>query len=145
MNDRLPLQYLNAKSPTFLTDADERFTESELETMRREFALRLKSLFPGLTDADIARRLKIAQSTVKNYFDGERLPNPDVLIQIERVTGVNLHWLLTGKGSRRVEKGDLFSEEEETAVNLLAKKSGRSFDEQVKWLVMGAVEFLTRD
>lgn len=147
MNDRLPLNRLPSR-PLPFSDASpalgdsERFTEAEMARIKQEFAARLKEIFHGLTDAEIARRCKVQQSAVVNYLRADRLPSADVLLQIERASGVNLHWLMTGKGSRRVELGDMFTEDEEKRILEMAAQNKRSFSEQVRKLTVAAIEFL---
>lgn len=75
-------------------------------------------------------------------MDGGRLPVSEMLLRITRATGTNIHWLLTGEGPRRVLKADeLFSGDEEKAIAALAKRSGRSVDEQVRVLTLAAIRF----
>lgn len=110
--------------------------------MREEFARRLKFAFDDASNAEIARRLKTTDSTVKYYTDGARLPVFEMLVQIGRVTGCNLHWLLTGNGPKRAEKEvAMFSDDEEKKIKILASKAGRSFESQVKVLTVAAIEF----
>ncbi|CAN5354891.1 hypothetical protein BH10ACI2_BH10ACI2_00260 [soil metagenome] len=110
-----------------------------------DFASRLRDAFDLAPNATIARRLSTSDATVKKYLDGERLPIPEMLLEITRVTGINLHWLLTGEGARRVGKSDdLFSEDERNAIRELATRSGRSFEDQVVALTMAAVEMVKK-
>lgn len=119
----------------------DRFSGDEQQEMRREFAVRLREAFDGASNAEIARRLKTTDSTIKYYMDGARLPVFEMLVQIGRTTGANLHWLLTGTGPRRVIKtGDMFSAEEEHEIRRLASRSGRSFDDQVRIMTIAAAE-----
>lgn len=138
-NDRLP--FLNNRGGA-RSDALERFSDAEMGEIKRGFVRRLKIAFDDLNNADIARRCKTHDSTIKLYTDGERLPIAEMLLQMHRVTGINLHWLLTGKGSRRVGYDNLFSEEEEARISELARERGISFEEMVRKLTLAGAEFL---
>ena len=108
-----------------------------------DFAGRLREAFDHASNAEIARRLSTSDMTVKNYIDGNRLPAPEILLEITRVTGINLHWLLTADGPRRVGKSDeIFSEDERTAIRELAALSGRTFEDLVKVLAVAAAEMV---
>lgn len=123
--------------------ASERFSDAEQVLMRQSFAERLRIAFDHATNAEIARKLKTTDATVKMYTDAARLPVYEILAQVARVTGCNLHWLITGTGPRRVTPiGDLFTTDEEAVVHKLAAASGRSFEEQVRVLAMAAVELV---
>jgi transcriptional regulator with XRE-family HTH domain len=71
------------------------------------FADRLLEAFNGASMADIARRLDLPHSTVRNYIQNKRLPAADVLIAIANNTNVSLHWLLTGKGDKSAHSAKL--------------------------------------
>lgn len=106
-------------------------------------AARLREAFGGATNAEIARRLDTPDATLKFYMDGDRLPSAEMLLRITRVTGCNLHWLITGAGPNRVGKAAaMFSKEEESEIRKLAARSGRTFEEQVRVLVVAAVEMV---
>lgn len=66
------------------------------------FGLRLREAFDGLAQAEIARRLGITDAGVKNYFEG-RIPSGITLLEICDLTGVSIHWLLTGEGPKERE------------------------------------------
>jgi hypothetical protein len=149
-NQRLPIDRLKQTSlPSSADDektrptAQERFTGAEMDEIREGFAKRLKTAFNHANNAEIARRCKTTDATVKFWLEG-RLPSAEFFIQIHQATGVNIHWLLTGKGQRRVEFGDVFTEAEEAAINELASDRGKSFNEMVRKLATGAVELLKK-
>ncbi len=122
-----------------------RMTSDELRAIRRGFASRLRTAFEGSSNADIARRLKTSDAAVKNYMDGDRLPIAEMLLEIASATGINLHWLLTGNGPRRVEKiRPIFTNEEEELIEALARRAGQSFDEQVGLLAASAAELIAK-
>ncbi len=114
---------------------------------KREIALglagRLREAFNGATNAEIARRLDTPDATLKFWMDGDRLPSIEMLLRINRVTGVNLHWLIKGEGSNRVGKAAaMFSKEEETSIRAMAARSGRTIEEQIRVLVVAGIEFV---
>lgn len=138
-NQRLPLGRIKsiqtpAPEERNAPRAEERFSEGEMEDIRRAFSLRFASLFPGMNKTEIARRLKTTDTVVGNYTDGKRLPTAELLLQVERTTGVNVHWLLTGKGQKRVEFANIFTEAEENEIQKLADLHKRSFLEEVRAL-----------
>lgn len=109
--------------------------------VKTQIAGRIREAFDGAINADIARRMNRSRATVKMFMDGDRFPNAENLIEISQATGINIHWLLTGRGSRRVETENAFSEKEEELIREVAAKSGRSFDEQVRASTLAAIEF----
>lgn len=145
-NDRLPIDRIKNQTslppPTANTSAQERFPEAELAQIRKEVAQRLRQAFDHANNAEIARRCKTTDATIKLYTDGERLPIPEILLQIRRVTNINLHWLLTGEGSRYVEISNLFSPEEELRLKDLARQKKTTFNELVRKLAVSGSEFL---
>lgn len=119
--------------------------ERDQEIDRKELAERIRIAFDGANNADIARRLDTSDPVIKAWMDGDRLPGFELLIRITRRTGVNLHWLMTGSGPRRVEPDRFpFSMSEELAIREMAKESGRTFEEQVSLLANAAAEFLRK-
>lgn len=50
-----------------------------------------------------ARKTGLGESTVRNYENGERFPDLDVLLAIAEKSGVNLLWLATGEGPKHPE------------------------------------------
>jgi chromosome partitioning protein len=61
------------------------------------FGIRLKKAFHGAQNKEIAVRLGVSNAAVTTYVQG-RIPPPDVLLRIHRLTGCSLHWLMTGEG-----------------------------------------------
>ncbi|MGE5341908.1 MAG: helix-turn-helix domain-containing protein [Candidatus Omnitrophota bacterium] len=64
------------------------------------FSGRLKAArkLTGFSQREIASRLSIDFTTYNRFETGDRAPNIEILRKIYQVTGVNLHWLLTGEG-----------------------------------------------
>jgi transcriptional regulator with XRE-family HTH domain len=71
------------------------------------FGERLKIAFHNAKNAEIARKLGVSESAVKNYMDG-RVPDSDKLIKITSLTNCNLHWLITGQGVKFLDEGQAF-------------------------------------
>lgn len=140
--ERIP--FPSSRSAAIQPETDERFSEAELQERLQQFSVRFAEIFRGLNNAEIARRCKTTDSVIKNYVEAKRFPTVDILLQIQRSTTVNLHWLLTGKGQRRIESGDMFTEEEEKTISDLAKLHGRTFSEEVRALALGASELLKK-
>lgn len=83
-----------------------------LTLARRVRQIRLERFGPNGIPT-LAEALGIPEQTWSNYESGVALPGPIVLTLIEH-TGVNPHWLLTGKGERYTAKhcGDQFRQAE---------------------------------
>ncbi len=137
IKDRLPLSEMSGE-PRSRTQ--ERFSDDEMAQIKRDFARRFKEAFNHASNAEIARRLGVTDMTVKPYADGDRLPVGELLLWISLKSGCSVDWLLTGKGTRRIETNNIFSEDEEARINHLAAESGRSFNEMVRVLAMAMVE-----
>ncbi len=118
--------------------------DSQNSNDTHEFAHRLRESFDNVLNSEIARRINSTDATIKAYTDGDHLPTPDILLRITRATGVNLHWLLTGNGSRRVETKALFTEIEEAKIYELARKAGRTFEEELRALALASIETIKR-
>ena len=50
----------------------------------------------GWNQAELAQRLRISPSAVGMYEQGRREPSAEMLVQLSRVLGVNVDYLLTG-------------------------------------------------
>lgn len=122
----------------------ERFTEEEMSDMLREFAQRFSLIFSGLRDSEIASRLNTTPSVIGNYVKGLRFPTAEMLVRISQVTNVNIHWLITGNGSRYLEFANLFSEEEEAEIQELAAKRGLTFEQMINRLSMSAADMIKK-
>ena len=69
------------------------------------FGLRLKEAFNHASNTEIARSLGLSNSAITTYMDG-RIPPAETLIEISRLTGCSIHWLLTGEGFKEVGSND---------------------------------------
>ena len=53
-----------------------------------------------MNQKELARQLNITQPAVSKYLQG-RIPPADVLLQLARMSRVNIEWILTGGSSER--------------------------------------------
>jgi transcriptional regulator with XRE-family HTH domain len=65
-----------------------------------EFRARLESLRGDLSVHAFAQKCRVADSGMRKYLKGERLPVVDTLAQIARVNGASVSWLALGEGPR---------------------------------------------
>ena len=65
---------------------------------REDLFKRLEQIRGKRTIAEIARHLGISHPRARNYFRGEAIPSAETLALIAEKEGVNINWLLTGKG-----------------------------------------------
>jgi transcriptional regulator with XRE-family HTH domain len=135
MSERLPQIKENDSLP---------FTEMLETDLRIGFAKRFKELFRGLSNAEIARRLKTTDMVIKNYVDANRLPTFELQVRIYQATGANLHWLITGKGPQYDNTALELSAEQTIEIQHLAEKNGVKFQEQLSRLISGALDFLNK-
>ncbi len=66
------------------------------------FSQRLIELCGTSEPSEVQRLLNISYQAAKNYLQG-RFPDPKVLINISEKTSCSIHWLLTGRGPRKVK------------------------------------------
>ena len=65
-----------------------------------DFGRRLKESFDNSTNQSIAEKLGVSKPALTAYMQG-RIPPPDKLIEIAKLTKCNLNWLLTGIGTKK--------------------------------------------
>jgi len=66
-----------------------------------DFGKRLKETFKNSSNQSIAEKLGVSKPALTAYMQG-RIPPADKLLDISKLTRCNLHWLLTGEGSRKI-------------------------------------------
>jgi transcriptional regulator with XRE-family HTH domain len=83
----------------------------ESPDMNQDFWHRLVEAFgdSGLdvSQSAIARQLDLGQSAVAKWAHGSGYPTLRKCIQIARLTGVSVEWLLTGRGNKKLEGNDM--------------------------------------
>lgn len=61
---------------------------------------RIQEAFGITNSAEIARKLGYGKHLAYKWRDGEALPTTETVIKVYELTGVSLHWLLTGEGEK---------------------------------------------
>jgi hypothetical protein len=141
-NDRLPLARLpHTLQPDGAANVAERFSGEELGQIKYDIGRRLVEAFDTDNLTVIANSLKTTPTVVREYVEGRRFPAPEMQLQFYRSTGISIHWLMTGKGAKRVEFKNVFTPEEEAEIQQLANASGRTFWEEVKLLAVAGAGF----
>ena len=117
-------------------------TDQEIDELKKQVGFRLKVALETESYSEIARLLDIPSVTnAKIYVDGQRFPSPEVL-QRFAARGFSIDWLMTGEGSMRKTPSNLFSEEHEQGLQMLARINKISYWEQVERLTRAGLEFL---
>ena len=92
-------------------------------------ALRRRS---GMSQAALARELKVSASAIGMYEQGRRQPAADTLVALGGVFGVSVDYLLTGKTSEPEGQAmdGLISHAMETAQAALNRRSGERLSQK---------------
>jgi transcriptional regulator with XRE-family HTH domain len=114
------------------------FSHGVKEKKDSPFGLRLREAFQGATNAEIARKMGVNQSAITNYMAG-RIPQPDALLMVWRLTQRSIHWLLTGEGEGDIDPYRFLNETHRIIIQKLADDSKRSFEEMLTGLVTDAL------
>lgn len=104
------------------------------------FGLRLKEVFYGVQNKEIAHKLDVSNSAITTYMNG-RVPPHETLIKISRLTGCSIHWLITGEGSKWVSNPRRFEESFSHTIVLANQKGGEAKSTSATIL---AIEFARR-
>lgn len=92
-------------------------------------ALRHKT---GMSQAELAKLLKVSASAIGMYEQGRRQPAADTLVALGSVFGVTVDYLLTGQvpESERQTVDTLVSQAMETAQAALNRRSGEKLSQK---------------
>jgi hypothetical protein len=90
-----PLCQTSEKEPEILSIND-------LEQIKSDIGRRIVEAFNYHPDPEIAFLLKTSCKTVRAFTEGDEFPPLEIILSIHTVTGVSLHWLLTGEGNKRL-------------------------------------------
>lgn len=87
-----------------MCETDERgeriFTKSELSQVSLEINQRILEVFYFAGDREIAFLLQTHISNIKSFTERGEFPSTEILLLINKVTGVSIDWILTGKGTK---------------------------------------------
>ena len=86
----------------------------------------------GMSQAELARHLKVSASAIGMYEQGRRQPAADTLVALGSVFGVSVDYLLTGRvtESERQTMDKLVSQAMETAQAALNRRSGERLSQK---------------
>lgn len=87
----------------------------------------------GISQAELAQKLKISPSTVGMYEQGRREPSVETLAELSRVFSVSIDFLVTGKTVDEKEQEaitDLLMQRVELADQQLSSRRVRPFSRQ---------------
>ena len=86
----------------------------------------------GWNQAELARRLQISPSAVGMYEQGRREPSADTLVELGKVLGVSVDYLLTGEPGReeRQTLEDMLLDRITSADRRLEQRVSRPFSRQ---------------
>lgn len=96
----------------------------------------------GLSQAELAQRLRISPSAVGMYEQGRREPAGQMLVEISRVFGVTTDYLLTGKAAGEADAQITARTIEQTLARLdqtLGERPDRPFSRQELALILSAL------
>ncbi len=86
----------------------------------------------GMSQAQLADLLRVSPSAVGMYEQGRREPSADVLVEMSRIFGVSVDYILTGSPSHQEEERlqQLLLERITSADRLLQDRKDRPFTRQ---------------
>ena len=86
----------------------------------------------GMSQAELARQLGVSPSAVGMYEQGRREPSSDVLVQLGKIFGVSVDYLLTGTPSPQEEQRllQLLLDRITAADQMLRQRKDRPFTRQ---------------
>ena len=96
----------------------------------------------GMSQAELADRLKISPSAVGMYEQGRREPSGDMLVQIARVFQVSTDFLLTGQSGSPADDAAAAQALENALSRVeqrLQKREGQPFSRQELALILAAL------
>ena len=78
------------------------FSKEETQRIKTDIARRIIEAFGYQPNSEIAFLLKTTTTTIKSFIEGEEFPPAEILLSIHKITGVSIHWLLTGEGAKNL-------------------------------------------
>ncbi len=76
------------------------FSRDEIMSVNFDIGQRILEIFGNQDVSNIVFRLRSTRNEINAILDGMSLPSCEILLGIQRLTGVSIDWLLTGEGDR---------------------------------------------
>jgi hypothetical protein len=92
------------------------FSDNELRLIADDISKRIIEAFEYLPLSEITFLLRTNSATVRSFIEGGKMPSVEVLLGINRITGVSIDWILTGKGEKHPSLVEVFNSLEGTAL-----------------------------
>ena len=105
---------------TWMERAEKFITPIEMDHIKADIGRRIVEAFNYHPDSEIAFILKTSCKIVSSFTEGEDLPPTEILLEIQKATGISLHWLLTGDGTKYPTSTNSLIIAEEVVVSGLA-------------------------
>ena len=95
-------KYSSKSGPLCLTSEKRESFAAHLEVkqIQNDISARIVEAFDFQPDSEIAFILGTSCKAVRLFTEGNRLPSSKMLLRIHKTTGISIHWLLTGEGSK---------------------------------------------
>lgn len=93
----------------------------------------------GMNQNQLAKMLNISQPAVSKYLKG-RIPPPDILLQLSRLSGNSIEWLLTGKIDYYSKNRNVSDNAGQYNVTKIFEKKFRSLPEDVQIKIVELIE-----
>ncbi len=84
--------------------AQELFCQEELGQIKNNIGKRIIEAFEYKTHSEIASLMKTSCKTLTSNIEGQQIPPTEMLLCIHKLTGVSIHWLITGQGTKYISK-----------------------------------------
>jgi len=77
-------------------------TKTEILRVNMAVGRRILEAFDFQPISEIVFQLKTDRGELHSVLKSERLPSVELLLAIQRVTGISVDWLLTGEGNKHI-------------------------------------------
>lgn len=109
-----------------------------------DFGSRLREVFHGKTQREIADILGVSDAAVRNYLGG-RVPDVEKLTLIAAFTNCDLHWLLTGSGEKYLAAREQNVRLPESLDEVIDARIRRIVQEELRIQDLGSVDAFDLD
>jgi repressor LexA len=98
---------LHSKQNFISRQQDSKEKLSNPPSAQQDFFARVIEAFSNQSVESIAKQLGLTPPGLYRWRNINALPNGSTLVEIHKKTGVSIHWLLTGQGSKYPDSGNL--------------------------------------